>query len=138
MPTKNINPSATTISYWSVAKDIVDYVGKYLSADKLRVNLEDESTAWKVNGVYHRYYDGNSAKLCRAILDHKEGFKRSVRKFNRYCEAFGLTGVKDSDRLFELLQDEKRRKFYRRKIMAKLQKDEIVSLQVIEKEYRAR
>ena len=138
MPTKDIKASAATVSYWNMAKEIIDCVGKYLQADKLRANLEDESTAWKVKGVYHKYYDGNSAKLCQAILDSEEGFKRAVRKFNRRCEISGMTAVKRPDVLFELLKDEKRRQFYRRKIERRLQKDEIVPLQTLEKEYLAR
>lgn len=138
MPTKNIQASRATIAYWETAKTLLEKVGRYISADKLRANLEDESTAWKVSGVFHRYYNGSDAALYKAIVGYKNAFNSVVKRFNIQCQIVGVRGITDSGRLFELLKDESRRKYYRRAIDKRLKADEVVSLQTIEKEYCAR
>ena len=42
--------------YWDKAQEIVKLAGAYAALEKLRVNLEDEATRWKVQRVLTRYY----------------------------------------------------------------------------------
>lgn len=137
MSTENIKASKATMAYWNSAKKIIGVVGKYVSADKLRVNLEDESTAWKVQRVFSQYYGSSSAALYKTISNYKSSFDKAVRVFNMQCQMMNVIGVVNADNLFELLKNEKRREFYMRVIGRKLKADEVVPLQEIEKQFRA-
>lgn len=128
--------SFETQEYWDLARDIVKKAGVYASAEKLRDNLEDEATAWKVNRVLTRYYEGDMKVLRDSIHFKRREVNEAIRKFNTAASANGKREVTKLDSLINLLLDETRRRKYENFCEKHRKKNEIVDLQQIEMEFR--
>ena len=124
-------------NYWEQVQQLLDVAGKYSNAVKLRENLKDESTAWKVEAVFNRYYGGSSLALDQKIKSSKTFFFKLIPAFNVICRLKKLPEIKRPETLFNLLTTSpKRLKYYRRQTKRFLDRKEIVALQTIETEYR--
>ena len=130
MDTKQIN------QYWSEARRLVSIAAKYGQKVSLKENLMDESTAWKVKGVFERYYDGSTAKLDNAIENGKKQFEWQVMVFNAACRSHGITEIQKPEKLLGLLLDPARRDFYKKSIKKAKEDHAIFRLQDIEISFR--
>ncbi len=129
--------SFETQEYWDKAQKLVKEAGAYASAEKLRINLEDEATRWKVKRVLTRYYEGDETILRNAIHFHRREVMKVIREFNLLAANNGKHEITKPDSLINLLLDEERRRKYKSFIEKHRKKNEIVDLQKVEMEYRA-
>lgn len=128
--------SFETQEYWDAVQNIVKAASVYAAAEKLRANLEDEATAWKVRGVLTRYYAGDMNKLRDSIHFKRREAANAIRKFNTIAANNGKHQVTKPDSLINFLLDETRRRKYENFSEKHRKKNEIVDLQQIEMEYR--
>ncbi len=136
--TKNVTPSEKTKEYWEKVTEILDTSSDYVSMIKLRANLVDPVTAFKVQHVLDEYYEGKMSHLYDAIATVAEKFFAKVEKLNIYCCSEGLPIVAKPDILFNLLTNNERRKYYRDSVKKGLKTNIIIPLQVIEMNFRGR
>lgn len=130
MDTKQIN------EYWNSAEKLLTLASKYEQKVSLKENLSDESTAWRVRGVFERYYGGSAQKLNKGIKNAKEEFEWQVMVFNINCRENGVLEVKRVEALLRLLCDMKRRDFYKKTIKQAKTDKIILSLQDVEANYK--
>ena len=135
---KTTHVTKETKEYWNKVKELLDISGDYAAAIKLRANLLDSSTFFKVEHVLNDYYDGKMSNLEDAIICLAEKFFTKLEKFNIYCLTKGLPTVTKPDTLFSLLFNNDRRRFYRNSVEKGLKANMIVPLQIIEMNYRGR
>ena len=115
--------------YWGMAKNLVDEAGTYAGRIKLKNNLLDSSTAWKVKGVFAEYYSGQMANLDNRIAEAKYNFLAKVEKMNVLCKSNGVTTIKNPEALLNLLLSESKRNSFKGKIKTRLKNGEICPLQ---------
>ena len=125
-----------TQEYWDKAQEIVQKAGVYASAEKLRRNLEDEATRWKVEEVLERYYENDEGFLKDAIRFKRREICQAIRDFNILASQNGCHEVTKPDSLIALLMDEERRRKYKAFCEKHRKKNEIIDLQQIEMEFR--
>ena len=126
MDSKQIN------GYWSQANRLITIASKYGQKIALKANLLDESTAWKVKDVLNSHYGGSMSALEHSINSAKRMFNVEVKNFNTACRIYGITEIKDPDKLLTLLTDSSRRDFYRKTIKKAMKTQAIYRLQDIE------
>lgn len=136
--TKNVTKSGKSTQYWDTVDEILKISENYTKRKKLRVNLLDPSTAFKVQHVLDNYYGGKMSNLVDAIATDAESFYAKVEKINICLLSKGLITIRDSDKLLELLIDNDRRNFYRKKVDEEREADMIIPLQILEANYRGR
>ncbi len=110
--------------------------GRYAHSFKLRENLNDEATRFKVEHVLQKYYDGDMRKLNDEVHYRRRQCFKAITEISRICADLGLHQVKDKEVLTELLLDEGRRDGWRKLIKKYKNANKVVSLQAIEIEYR--
>jgi hypothetical protein len=137
---KNVttSKSGNTAQYWDMVDEIIEVSKKYTQKIKLRANLLDPSTAFKVQHVLDNYYGGRMSNLVEAIGEDAECFYAKVVKINNFLLSEGLPTIKDSKKLLELLINTERRGYYRKKAEGGRKTDIIIPLDVIEMNYRGR
>ena len=135
---KNVTKSGKSTQYWDTVDEILKISENYTKRKKLRVNLLDPSTAFKVQHVLDNYYGGKMSNLVDAIATDAESFYAKVEKINICLLSKGLTTIRDSDKLLKLLIDNDRRNFYRKKVDEGREADMIIPLQILEANYRGR
>ncbi len=139
MPKKSKEPitiSFETQEYWDKAQEIVKKAGAYASAEKLRINLDDEATRWKVTRVLTRYYEGDE-NLLRSTIHHKRReVMKAITEFNTLAANNGHLEVTKPNSLINLLMDEDRRRKYKAFCEKHRKKNEMVDLQKVEMEFR--
>ena len=126
MDSKQIN------DYWSQAGLLITIASKYGQKIALKANLLDESTAWKVKDVLNSHYGGSMSALEHSINSAKRMFNVEVKNFNTACRIYGITEIKDSEKLLALLTDSSRRDFYRKAIKKAMKTQVAYRLQDIE------
>lgn len=125
------------LDFYDRVEELLSYAGRYASGFKLRENLKDETTRHKVECAFERYYDGDMRKLDDSIHFRRCQCFGAIDKISRFCASYGIHQVKDKEILTDLLLDEYRRKGWRKLVKRHKYANQIVSLQVIELEYRA-
>ncbi len=134
---KELKPiSYQTDELYDKILELIKYAGSYAAKVKLRENLSDPSTAWEVQGVLDRYYEGNMDVLCNKIDYYCTEVKRRIRELNILNRNHGIREIIKPDSLINLLLDETRRRKYRQFAEKHRKKDEIVDLRIIEAEFR--
>jgi len=122
--------------YWDKAQEIVKLAGAYASAEKLRVNLEDEATRWKVQRVLTRYYEGDENLLRDTIHYRRRQVMNAIREFNTIAANNGRLEISKPNSLINFLLDEDRRRKYINFSEKHRKKNELVDLQRVEMEFR--
>jgi len=125
-----------TNEFYDKILELVKAAGAYASAVKLHENLEDEATAWKVQGVLTRYYEGDMGILRDTIHFRRRECGKIIRELNTLNRNNGIREIIKPDSLINLLLDEIRRRKYVQLANKHRKKDEIVDLRVIESEFR--
>ena len=125
-----------TQEYWDKAQEIVQKAGVYASAEKLRRNLEDEATRWKVVEVLERYYENDEGFLADSIRFKRREIRQAIRDFNVLASQNGRHEITKPDALIALLMNEERRRKYKAFIEKHRKKNKMVDLQQIEMEFR--
>lgn len=128
----NAHISNTTKKYWKAAREVVDAAGDYAAAVKLRANLLDKTTAWKVKHVLKNHYGGSMANLEDAISCRLNVYYAKVDKLNIQCRQLNLHTVTKPDAFLNILMAENKRQSFRGKIERRLNKDLVCSLQSFE------
>lgn len=131
MPTTTV-PSKAAKEYYAAAKAVIDAAGDYAAAIKLKNNLLDRSTAWKVEDVFDEHF-GSMKNLNDAIKCRKDFFEAKVEKFNVLARQNGVYQVTKPDALLNILLSERKRSSYKGKIKTRLKNDKIEPLQSFEK-----
>lgn len=119
--------------YWKLAKELVDAAGTYASRVKLKNNLLDSSTSWKVQNVLSEYYDGRMSSLDDAVGQARADFLIKVKKLNLECTTYKLRQITKPDALLALLLNESKRASFKGKIKTRLKNGVICPLQDFEK-----
>ena len=125
--------------YYDEIEYLLKEVGAYVRAVKFQANLNDPETNWKpaIQETFTKYYEGSYSKLESSIRLKRKRCFEAIDLINIYCRTAGVMQVRKPEKLFELLQGNKRRKFWRKAINMHRRQNEIVSLQQIEREYRS-
>lgn len=124
------------LQFYDKVTELLLDAGRYAHSYKLRENLNDSATRFKVEHVFQKYYSGNMTKLKNDIHFRRRQCLATIAEINRLCDRMGIMPVRDKDALVDLLIDEGRREGWK-KLVNKYQKEnKIVTLQSIEKEYR--
>ena len=124
--------SKRTEMYWQAVKDVIDAAGEYAYATKLKDNLLDEDTRFKVQGVFEDspVYQGDMDKLERAILDKEKKYCDKVAWLNLLCGQYGLMKVTKPEKLLKgYLLDKNLRRSFKSKAKRWRKKNEIRCLQ---------
>ena len=124
--------------YWTTINKALDSIGRYEQAAKLHDNLDDPNTEWQVREVFAKYYNGEIGKLNAKIAREKGDFFYYIGKINGFCNRRNLQIITNTEKLFELLRDSKRRNYYRKKVKSYLDKGIFVPLQSIEKDFTSK
>lgn len=132
---EQINVSENTCEeYWSSVKEVIDTAGSYAWAVKLKENLENPDTAWKVESVFRKNFDSDMARLDDAIRRRRGDFYKKVAELNVSCRQNGLRTVKKPDTLLDdYLIFPSKRTSYKGKMDRKKKKGIICPLQDFEK-----
>lgn len=128
--------SPMTETYWTEAETLFKAVGSLAGALKLKKNLEDPSNAWKVQHVFEEYYKSDMRFLTDVINFRYDICKGKIERLNLACKYVGLSGIKNPEKLIDLLLYNKRLAFYRKEMKRHLKLNEVVTLQEIEKDFR--
>ena len=126
-------------NFYDEVEYLLKKVGDYTRAIKFQANLNDPETNWKpaIQDAFIKYYDGSYTNLERSIRSKRKRCLEAIELINMYCRDAGVMPVKKPAKLIELLQGDKRRKFWRKAIKRHRANGVIVSLQEIEWEYRS-
>ncbi|MBR3253589.1 hypothetical protein IKF85_02665 [Candidatus Saccharibacteria bacterium] len=125
----NITISKACQDYWQAAKEVVDEAGTYAGRVKLRNNLLDSSTAWKVQDVLVKYYNGRISSLDNEIQRAHDDFIAKVEKLNVLCLGNNIETIKYPEKLLYFLLPAANRKSFNGKIMTRLKNGVICPLQ---------
>lgn len=133
---KEVNIDFAVLQFYDKVRSLLSDAGRYAHSYKLRRNLNDPATRFKVEHVLRKYYDGDMRKLDDDIRFRRGQCFKSITEINQLCQRRDIYPVRDKEALTDLLLDEVRRSEWQ-KIIKKLQKENlIVPLQAIEQEYR--
>ena len=124
--------------FWEAAGTVITDAEEYSRVVKLRNNLNDETTAFKVQPILDEYFNGSMNCLCERIAFWERQFYVGVEKFNVYCRMYRIHPVNDPRALLDLLLDPRRRKSYRGRIKTKEANCQICPLQYFEVARRRR
>ncbi|MBR3254588.1 hypothetical protein IKF88_02550 [Candidatus Saccharibacteria bacterium] len=139
MPRRPIEPveiDFTVLNFWDKVEGLLSDAGRYAHSYKLRENLNDEATRFKVEHVLLRYYDNDPRRLNDEIHFRRRQCFKAVTEISQLCACLGLRQIRDKEVLTELLLSESRRKGWRKLIKKYKNVNQLVSLQAIELEYR--
>ena len=125
------------LEFYDKVRGLIADAGRYAHSYKLRENLNDEATRFKVEKVFFEYYDGNMRKLNDEIHYRRRQCFKAITDVSQLCKKLGLHEVKDKEVVAELLLDADRRSVWK-KILKRvcLKHNKVISLQAIEMEYR--
>ena len=133
---KEVNVDFAVLQFYDKVRSLLSDAGRYAHSFKLKQNLNDSATRFKVEHVFIRYYDGNMRKLDDEIHFRRRQCLKAIAEINRLCQRRNIYPVKDKEALTDLLLDETRRSEWK-KIIKRLQKENlIVPLYAVEQEYR--
>lgn len=124
------------LQFYDKVRGLLSDAGRYAHSFKLRENLNDSATRFKVEHVFRRYYDGDNGKLNNEIHFRRRQCFRAIAEINRLCERNGIITVRDREALTDLLLDSFRREGWKKLIKKYQKRNCIISLQAIELEYR--
>lgn len=124
------------LQYYDHVRGLISDAGRYAHAFKLRENLNDSATRFKVEHVLQRYYDGDMRKLNDEIHFRRRQCLKAMSEINRLLERSNMIQVRDKDALADLLLDEGRRAEWKKLINKYQKNNQIIPLQYIELEYR--
>ena len=124
------------LNFYDKVRGLLSDAGRYAHSFKLRENLDDEATYFKVAHVFSKYYDSDPRKLNDDIHFRRRQCFKTITEINRLCAQYGMKQVNDKEVLTDLLLDEDRRAAWKRIANKHQKKNEVMSLQAIELEYR--
>ena len=119
MPEKPIEPveiDFTVLNFWDKVEGLLSDAGRYAHSYKLRENLNDEATRFKVEHVFAKYYDNNPRKLNDEIHFRRRQCFRAIAEISQLCTGLGLHQIRNKEVVAELLLDKGRRKGWRKLI----------------------
>ena len=129
---EHIEISNSCKEYWYAVSEVIDAAGSYAAAIKLRANLLDPNTAWKVKHVLEDSFCNSMANLNKAIAYREDTFYGKVEKLNILCRLNCINTIQKPRVLLDLLISEKRRRSYRDKLSRRLEKGIICPMQDFE------
>ena len=124
------------LAYYDKVRGLLHDAGRYAHSYKLRDNLDDEATRFKVEHVFVKYYDGDRRKLNDDIHFRRRQCFKDIVEISQLCARYGVHQIKDKEVLTDLLLSESRRAGWKKLINKYQKQNTIVSLQTIELEYR--
>ena len=135
-PKEPLEIDFTVLHFYDKVRELLADAGRYAHSYKLRENLNDKATRFKVEHVFCKYYDGNTRKLYSEIHHRRCQCLAVISEISRMCEIMGIYPIEDKEALTELLLDERRRDGWQKLIKKHQKNNEVVSLQALELEYR--
>lgn len=135
-PIEPIKIDFAVLHFYDKVEGLLSDAGRYAHSYKLRENLNDEATRFKVEHVFRRYYDNDPRKLADEIHFRRRQCFKAITEISQLCVRYGKREVRDKEIVTELLLDEGRRSGWRKLIKEHKNANDIVPLQQIENEYR--
>lgn len=124
------------LEFWDAVRGLLSDAGRYAHSYKLRENVSDSATKFKVEHVFARYYDSDMRKLNDDIHFRRRQCSKAITWINELCNRLKMRDVSDRDALIDLLLDGDRRDGWKKLIKKYEKNNQVVSLQRVELEYR--
>ena len=132
---RHLTTSKNVLDYWRIVEDFVYACGILAAAHKLLNNVCDPDTRHVVEDVVTTHFQTVNG-LKATLKTRRMACLTKIDKVNIACKANSVNSITDQIKLIDLLYEEDRRVYYRRHIKSHRKRNEIVSLQEIEKGYQ--
>ena len=134
---KNLEPINPTVArYYDLCRELISQIGgPYGKAYKLRENLLDENTKFKVEHVLEQFYGGSMQRLHERISSTYSYTLQLIEQFDYFCKLNDIMQIKNPDAFIRLMLEKDRRDFFKSRFKFYEKRNILISLANIEREY---